>query len=121
MCVCTCACTCACACVCVHAYAPRDNKKASKTTASTNTTQPTPPGHNFPKKRTNAPISTGAGKHLVDAKHVEGVHTHADVEVLLANELHKVLVGADTGSLECLGGNLNSQHTHIHTHFNAVE
>jgi len=47
-------------------------------------------------------ISTGAGKHLVDTQHVEGVHAHTQMETILASELGEVLVGADTGSLKSL-------------------
>mmetsp|Transcript_12899 Transcript_12899/g.12992 ORF Transcript_12899/g.12992 Transcript_12899/m.12992 type:complete len:206 (-) Transcript_12899:195-812(-) len=47
-------------------------------------------------------ISACAGKHLVDAQHVEGVHAHTQVERLLAGILHHVLVGSHTGSLKCL-------------------
>lgn len=52
------------------------------------------------------PISTGAGKHLVDAQHVEGVHTHAEVERILSGVLHHVLVARNAGSLKRLRGDV---------------
>jgi len=45
-------------------------------------------------------IGTCAGKHLVDTKHVEGVHTNTHVETILASVLGEVLVGADTCGLK---------------------
>lgn len=58
------------------------------------------------RKQGDGPIGTGAGKHLVDAEHVEGVHTDAEVETITAGHLGDVLVGADTGSLKSLRGDL---------------
>jgi len=52
------------------------------------------------------PISTGAGKHFVDADDVEGVDTDAEVEGVLSGEFHNVLVGGNTGGLESLAGQL---------------
>ena len=52
------------------------------------------------------PIGTSARKHLVDAEDVEGVRPDAEVEAFLASASHKVLVARNTGSLECLGGDL---------------
>ena len=52
------------------------------------------------------PVSAGAGKHLVDTEHVVRVDADAHVEVLLANLGGEVLVGANAGSLEGLGGQL---------------
>lgn len=51
-------------------------------------------------------IGAGAGKHLVDAGHVERVHAHLQVETFLTAHLHQVLVAGDTGSLQSLGGQL---------------
>ena len=51
-------------------------------------------------------IGTGARQHLVDTDDVEGVGADTQVETLLATVLDEVLVGADTGSLEGLGGQL---------------
>merc|ERR1712054_73862 len=51
-------------------------------------------------------ISTGAGKHFVDAQHVEGMHTNAHVEGVLPCTLRHVLVACNTARLECLGGHL---------------
>jgi hypothetical protein len=50
----------------------------------------------------HVPISTGAGKHLVDAENVEWVGSHADVEAILSGNLGDVLVDANTGSLKSL-------------------
>lgn len=49
-------------------------------------------------------IRTGAGKHLVDAEHVEGVGTHAQMETILTADLGGVLVGGHTGSLQSFRG-----------------
>lgn len=57
-------------------------------------------------KNENAPIGTGAGKHLVDTQNVERVHANAQVESFLAGGLGHVLVDGDTGSLQSLGGQL---------------
>lgn len=75
-------------------------------------------------------IGTSARQHLVDTDDVEGVHTDAQVETFLTGDLHKVpiksymrlcpwlsgercgsgssnvLVGANTGGFESLGGQL---------------
>jgi len=51
-------------------------------------------------------IGTGAGQHLVDTDDVVRVDADAHVERVLAGGLCDVLVGADTGGLECLGGQL---------------
>jgi len=48
------------------------------------------------------PISTGAGQHLVDTDDMEGVHTHAQMERILAARLGHILVGANTGSFKSL-------------------
>jgi hypothetical protein len=51
-------------------------------------------------------ISTGAGKHLVDADNVPWVHTDADVETFSSGvDLH-ILVGSNTASLKSLRGDL---------------
>ena len=47
-------------------------------------------------------ISTGAGKHLVDADDMEWVDADAHVERILPGELGNVLVRCNTGSLEGL-------------------
>jgi len=47
-------------------------------------------------------IGTCAGKHLVDTEHVEGMHTHTEVEALLSGVLCEVLVGANTSCLKSL-------------------
>merc|ERR1719320_749961 len=52
------------------------------------------------------PISSCARQHFVDPEHMEGVHADPDVELVLAAVLHKVLVAADTGSLQGLAGQL---------------
>lgn len=52
------------------------------------------------------PIGTSARKHLVDTDNVEGVDTDTQVERVLTRGLGDVLVGADTGSLKSLRGNL---------------
>jgi len=51
-------------------------------------------------------IRTCTRKHLVDAEHVEGVHTDADVERVLTACFHHVLVARDTGGLEGLAADL---------------
>ena len=51
-------------------------------------------------------ISAGAGQHLVDAQHVEGVHADAQVKGVLARMLDHVLVGCDAGCLQSLRGDL---------------
>ena len=50
----------------------------------------------------NAPISSSARQHLVDATDVERVRSDAHVERILAAMLHEVLVGADTSGLQRL-------------------
>ena len=54
----------------------------------------------------HSPISPSAGKHLVDAEHVEGVGTDPDVEGVLTRRLGHVLVASNATSLEGLGGDL---------------
>lgn len=51
-------------------------------------------------------IGTGTRQHLVDTDDVVWVSADAEVERLLSGGLHHVLVGANTGSLEGLGGKL---------------
>lgn len=51
-------------------------------------------------------IRTSACEHFVDTDDVEGVKSHADVEVILANGVDHVLVGCDTSRFERLRGNL---------------
>jgi hypothetical protein len=51
-------------------------------------------------------IRTGAGKHLVHAENVEGMHADAHVEEILTGVLDHGLVRGNTGSLESLGGDL---------------
>lgn len=51
-------------------------------------------------------IGTSARQHLVDADDVVRVDTDAHVETFLSGNLDEVLVGANTGSLESLGGQL---------------
>lgn len=51
-------------------------------------------------------IGTSARQHLVDTDDVEGVDADAEVETFLTGDLDKVLVGANTGGLESLGGQL---------------
>jgi len=48
------------------------------------------------------PIRSGTRQHLVDADDVERVGANPQVETILSGNLYKVLVGADTGSLESL-------------------
>ena len=52
------------------------------------------------------PISTSAGKHLVDAQHVEWVDAYPQVEGVLACILDHILVGCNPGSLQRLAGDL---------------
>ena len=47
-------------------------------------------------------ISTGAGKHLVDADHMPWVDSNADVERFLTALGSHVLVGGNTGGFESL-------------------
>ena len=51
-------------------------------------------------------IGTGARQHLVDADDMVWVDTDAQMEPLLSGNLDHVLVGANTGGLERLGGQL---------------
>jgi len=51
-------------------------------------------------------IGTGAREHLVDADHVPGVHSNANVEAFLSCvDLH-VFVGSNAGSLKCFRSDL---------------
>jgi hypothetical protein len=52
------------------------------------------------------PISSSARQHLVDADDMVGVDTDAEMEGFLSGSLDHVLVGANTGGLESLGGQL---------------
>lgn len=45
-------------------------------------------------------IGTSARKHLVDAKHMEGVRPHTQVEGIFARVLDHVLVGSDARRLQ---------------------
>jgi hypothetical protein len=54
----------------------------------------------------NVPIGASTGQHLVDAKDVERVHTNPQVEGVFASGLCHILVGTNTGSLQCLAGKL---------------
>lgn len=49
-------------------------------------------------------IGAGARQHLVDAENVEGVHTDAHVERVLAAVLGDVLVAANAGGFQSLAG-----------------
>jgi len=51
-------------------------------------------------------IGTSARQHLVDTDDVEWVGADAEVETFLTGDLDHVLVGADTGGFEGLGGEL---------------
>jgi len=51
-------------------------------------------------------IGTSARQHLVDSDDVEWVGADAQVETFLTGDLDHVLVGADTGGFEGLGGEL---------------
>ena len=51
-------------------------------------------------------IGTSARQHLVDTDDVVGVDTDAEMETFLSGDLDEVLVGANTGGLESLGGQL---------------
>jgi hypothetical protein len=81
----------------------RGKEKEPRAQGSRQNKKPGPDPLGIPR---DAPVSTGARKHLVDAKHVEGVHAHANVERLLADGFDEKPVAADTGSLECLRGQL---------------
>ena len=52
------------------------------------------------------PIGTSARQHLVDTDDVVGVDTDTEMETFLSGNLDEVLVGANTGGLESLGGQL---------------
>ena len=52
------------------------------------------------------PIGTSARQHLVDTDDVVGVDTDTEMETFLSGNLDKVLVGANTGGLESLRGQL---------------
>jgi hypothetical protein len=52
------------------------------------------------------PISSSARQHLVDTDDMVGVDADTEMERLLSGSLDHVLVGANTGSLESLGGQL---------------
>merc|ERR1719411_925288 len=52
------------------------------------------------------PIGSGTRQHFVDAENVEGVDANADVELILGRVLDHVLVAANTGGLQSLGGEL---------------
>lgn len=54
------------------------------------------------------PISTGAGKHLVDTDNVPWVHSHTHVEGILGSHLGNVFVAANATSFEGLAGQLLS-------------
>lgn len=51
-------------------------------------------------------IGTSARQHLVDTDDMVGVDTDTEMEAFLSGDLDEVLVGANTGSLESLGGQL---------------
>ena len=51
-------------------------------------------------------IGTGARQHLVDTDDMVGVGADAEVETFLSGNLDEVLVGANTGGFEGLGGKL---------------
>lgn len=51
-------------------------------------------------------IGTSARQHLVDTDDVVGVSTDTEMETFLAGKLDKILVGANTGSLQGLGAQL---------------
>jgi hypothetical protein len=52
------------------------------------------------------PISSSARQHLVDADDMVGVDADTEMETFLSGNLDEVLVGANTGGLESLGGQL---------------
>jgi hypothetical protein len=52
------------------------------------------------------PISSGAGKHLVDAEYVVGVEPYSQMEGILTSGLGNVLVSSNTGSFKSLAGQL---------------
>jgi hypothetical protein len=52
------------------------------------------------------PISSSARQHLVDTDDMVWVNTDTEMETFLSGDLDEVLVGANTGSLESLRGQL---------------
>lgn len=54
----------------------------------------------------DSPIGSGTRQHLVDSDNVERVDSDPQVESLLSGSLDNVLVGANSGSLESLRGQL---------------
>jgi hypothetical protein len=52
------------------------------------------------------PIGSGARQHLVDTDDMVGVNADTEMETFLSGNLDEVLVGANTGGLESLGGQL---------------
>jgi hypothetical protein len=52
------------------------------------------------------PISSSARQHLVDTDDMVGVNADTEMETFLSGNLNEVLVGANTGGLESLGGQL---------------
>lgn len=52
------------------------------------------------------PISSSARQHLVDTDDMVGVDADTEMETFLSGNLDEVLVGANTGGLESLGGQL---------------
>jgi len=52
------------------------------------------------------PIGSGAGKHLVDTQHMEGVNADTEVEGVLSCGLGDVLVHNNASSLEGFGREL---------------
>jgi len=63
----------------------------------------------FPPSTTHTglkPISTGTTQHLVDPNNVEGVNANTEMERIFSRGLGHVFVGANTGGLEGLGGDL---------------
>lgn len=51
-------------------------------------------------KKKCSPISSGARQHLIDANNVEWMHTHADMELILAAVLDQVFVAANTSGFK---------------------
>jgi hypothetical protein len=52
------------------------------------------------------PIGSSARQHLVDTDDMVGVNADTEMETFLSGDLDEVLVGANTGGLESLGGQL---------------
>jgi len=52
------------------------------------------------------PISSSTGQHLVDADHMEGMKSHANVELVLAAVLDQVFVAANASGLKGFRGQL---------------